>query len=335
MQGRVIIAQLLLLPALLVACRDQPVAVPSPSGIAEPPASEATIAFENPPAPPVATLVPTEIPPTPTPSEPMAALVNDEPIFLATYEKELARYERAQAELGASGVSEPSTGYQAIVLDALIERLLITQAAETLGLAVTPQMVDGKLAELQTAAGDAGNFAAWLEANLWTEEEFREALAAEMLTEQLVSQVTANVPAAVEQVRARYLQVDDLGLAQTLLQQIRNGDEFTALARQYSLDQVTGFNGGDLGFFSRGSLLVPSVEEAAFSLEPGGVSEVLTETSADGSRTTYYLVQLVERDPMRPLSADMRYSLLQHTFETWLQEQREQAVIIRLVNTDA
>jgi len=335
MQGRVIIAQLLILPAFLVACRDQPAPSATPSEIATPGAGAATTAVASPPAPPVATLAPTEVPPTPTPSEPMAALVNDEPIFLATYEKELARYERAQAEIGSSGENEPPASHQEIVLNALIERLLITQAAEALGLVVTPQMVDGKLVELQAAAGDPSNFAAWLEANLWTEEEFREALAAEMLTEQLVSQVTADVPLAVEQVRARYLQVDDLGLAQTLLQQIRNGDEFGTLARQYSLDQVTGFNGGDLGYFSRGSLLVPAVEEAAFSLEPGGVSEVLSETSEDGSRTTYYLVQLIERDPMRPMSADMRYSLLQQTFEAWLAEQREQAVIVQLVNTDA
>jgi parvulin-like peptidyl-prolyl isomerase len=215
-----------------------------------------------------------------------------------------------------------------------VEKLLIAQAAAARGIVVTPQMVDGKLAELQAAAVDASNFTAWLEANLWTEEEFREALAAEMQTEQLVSIITADVPFAVEQVRARYLQVDDLALAQTLLQQIRNGDDFSALARQYSLDQYTGLNGGDLGFFARGSLLVPAVEAAAFSLEPGAVSDVLIGTSDDGGQTTYFLVQLIERDPQRPLSADLRYTLLQQTFETWLRAQWEQAVIIRLVNTD-
>jgi len=279
--------------------------------------------------------IPTEIPPSPTP-EPLAALVNDEPILLATYEKELARYERTQVELGLTAETQESKGYRALVLDALVERVLISQAAAKEGIVITSSMVDEKLAELQTEAGDTGNFAAWLEANLWTRDEFHDALAAEMLTEQLVSIVTADVPWAVEQVRARYLQVDDLGLAQSLLQQIRNGEDFAALAGIYSLDQVTGQNGGELGgYFARGSLLVPAVETAAFTLDLGEVSEIIAGTSGDDNQTTYYLVQLIERDPQRPLSAALRYTLLQQAFETWLQSQWDQATIVRLVNTDA
>jgi parvulin-like peptidyl-prolyl isomerase len=265
----------------------------------------------------------------------MAALVNDEPIFLANYEKELARYERAQAELGLAADAQETLAYRALVLDALVERVLISQAAADQGIVVTPAMVDEKLAELQTAAGDSGNFAAWLEANLWSLEEFREALAAEMLAEKVVSVVTADVPSAVEQVRARYLQVDDLTLAQSLLQQIRNGEDFGTLAGLHSLDKVTGQNGGELGYFARGSLLVPAVETAAFNLNPGEVSEIITGASGDGSQTTYYIVQLIERDPQRPLTADLRYTLLQQAFETWLQAQWERATVIRLVNTDA
>lgn len=271
----------------------------------------------------------TAVPPTPTP-EPLAALVNDVPITLADYEKELSRYEQAHLELG----QEPSSGYRATVLEALIDRQLITQAAAAAGLVVTPEMVDEKLAELRSTANGEDNFDAWLEANQWSEEEFRQALEAEMVTAQMRDVVTSEVPYAVEQIRARYLQVDDAALASSLLDQIRSGADLGLLAQQYSRDSATAPAGGELGFFARGSLLVPELEEAAMALQPGEVSDVIAVTGANGSQT-FYLIQVLERDPQRPLSANMRYNLLTQAFETWLENQRSQANITRFVDTDA
>lgn len=287
------------------------------------------------PTPLATAVVPTPVPPTatavPTPTlEPLAALVNSQPIFLADYEKELARYEQAQTGLGLP----LPTDYRATVLNSLIERSLITQAALSQGIAVTPDMVDKKLVELRSAAGDDANFVAWLEANQWTEAEFREDLAAEMVITAMRDQVTADVPYAVEQVHARYLQVDDPALADTIRQQIQAGNDFGFMAQQYSLDQATAPTGGDLGFFARGSLRVPEVETAAFTLQPGEVSQVIAVTASDGI-PTYYLVQVIERDPQRPLDPNLRYDLLKQTFESWLQTQWEQANITRFVNTDA
>jgi parvulin-like peptidyl-prolyl isomerase len=155
-----------------------------------------------------------------------------------------------------------------------------------------------------------------------------------MLTEKTVQFVTADVPFAVEQVRARYLQVDDSVLAQSLLDQVRGGADFAALAQQHSLDRVTGETGGDLGYFAQGSLLVPEVEIAAFSLQPGQVSEVIGAPLADGSGMTYYLVQVIERDQERQLDANLRFMLLQESFEKWLGQQWTQAQITRLVDTE-
>ncbi len=273
----------------------------------------------------------TAVPPTPT-TEPLAAIVNNEPIPLALYEQEVARYEQAQTDLG---LGNSSTNYREVALNTLIDRVLIAQAAQAEGISITPEMVDQKLAELRNEVGDNGNFEAWLQANLWTEEEFRQALADQMLVEQMVTVVTADVPLAVEQVHARYIQVDDLALAQSLLERINNGEDFAALAREFSLDRVTAENGGDLGFFARGSLLVPEVEAAAFALQPGEVSEIISVTDATTGQTTYYLVQVIERDPERPLSANMRYLLLQQAFEEWLQSLREQAEIIVLIDTES
>lgn len=309
---------------LLAACRQEET-TPTAQPTAAAAASEASAAT----AEPAATPTETAVPPTPTPTEPLAATVNGAPLYLADYEQELARYEQAAAQLDPAAASPD---YRDQVLQALIERMLIAQAAEAAGVNVTPAMVDDKLAELRSASGGDDSFNAWLEANHWTEDEFREALAAEMIAGQMRDQVTAAVPRAVEQVNARYIQVDDPALAQELWQRAKNGDDFAFLAQQNSVDRVTGENGGELGFFARGSLLVPAVEEAAFALQPGEISDVITATGEDG-RQTYYLVQVIARDPQRRLEADMQYTLLQSAFESWLADLWQQADIVLMVNS--
>jgi parvulin-like peptidyl-prolyl isomerase len=293
-----------------------------------------TTAVSAPTIPPTAAIIPTPtaIPPTPTPTEPMAALVNNQPIFLAEYEQELARYEQAQAEMG-NVPGDDGTDYRTLVLDVLIEKELIAQAATQRGVAVTDEAVAAKMAAFESEAGDSGNFDAWLSANLYTREQFQVALAEEMLTEAVAANVTAEMPTMAEQIKARYLQVDDLALAENLRQQIQTGADFGALANQYSLDRITAENGGDLGdYFARGSLLIPQVEEAAFALQPGETSAVITDTGPDGV-PTYYLVQTVERDPERPLKANMRYTMLQQAFETWLDGLWQSADITRLIES--
>ena len=79
---------------------------------------------------------------SPTPEVPLAALVNGEAITLEEYQKELARYEQAQTQLGLNP-DDPSNDYAVTVLDALIETELIAQAAEGFGISVTPESVRG------------------------------------------------------------------------------------------------------------------------------------------------------------------------------------------------
>lgn len=319
MKRRHVFISLLFLVLLGAACngQDKPDVVPA-------------TAVSAPTLVPTAVIIPTAtpIPPTPTPTAPMAAMVNEQPIFLAAYEQELARYESGSAELGGLPGTD-GADYRSLVLDVLIEKTLIAQAAAQRGIVVTDEAVAAKLAELESST-EAENFEAWLDANLYTREQFQVALAEEMLTEAVVADVIAEVPTVAEQVRARYLEVDDAALAESLRQQIQAGADFGMLANQYSLDRITAENGGDLDYFARGSLLVTAVEEAAFALQPGEISEVITETGADGV-PTYYLVQTLERDEARPLTGNMLTNLLQQSFEAWLNGLWQSAEITRFV----
>lgn len=62
-------------------------------------------------------------------------------------------------------------------------------------------------------------------------------------------------------------------LAESLRERAAGGEDFAALAAQYSEDG-SAQSGGDLGYFGRGRMVAP-FEEAAFQLQPGEISEVV------------------------------------------------------------
>jgi len=66
-------------------------------------------------------------------------------------------------------------------------------------------------------------------------------------------------------------------LAEKLLIDVRAGKDFAELARLNSDDKASAVKGGSLGYFTRGSMVKP-FEEAAFSMQPGQVSD-LVETA--------------------------------------------------------
>mgnify|MGYP003377692906 CR=1 FL=1 len=308
-----LLALLLLLPA---ACRQDPATTGETATAA--PAIQATL------PPPVAASS-TPIPPTPTPTEPLAAQVNGQPITLAAFEREMARFTVVQPPEAALAADAPAQ-----VLDALIDRELILQAAAAEGVVVSDDAVETRLAELQAVYATPAEFDAWLASVGYTIEEFRAALAAELVTGEMVARLTAGVPDTAEHVRARYIQMDDAALAQSVLDRARAGDDFAFLAEQNSVDRVTGEIGGDLGYFAAGSLLVPEVEAAAFALQPGEVSDVIAVTNSAGA-TTYYIIQVTEREADRALGVDAYQARLEAAFDAWLADLRAAATIERFV----
>lgn len=61
-------------------------------------------------------------------------------------------------------------------------------------------------------------------------------------------------------------------LAQGIRDRARKGEDFAALARQYSQEPGAQQSGGDLGYFGRGQMVAP-FEQAAFAMNVGDVSD--------------------------------------------------------------
>jgi foldase protein PrsA len=57
-----------------------------------------------------------------------------------------------------------------------------------------------------------------------------------------------------------------------VLDRLKNGESFSNLAKELSIDKASGKRGGDLGFFRKGMMVKP-FEDVAFKLEKGEISE--------------------------------------------------------------
>ncbi len=282
-----------------------------------------------PPAPPTQTPIVIVVTPTPT-EEPLAAMVNGEPITMAEYQRELARYE---ASLPQSNL-DPSTpeGQEALaqarawVLDRMIEQRLILQAAAQEGITVSDEEVE---ASVQSLIGDIGEeaFRQHLADQGMSEEEFRESLRREMIASRMLDKVAQSVPTHGPEVHARHILVATEAEARQLLQQLNAGADFAALAQQYSLDESTRDRGGDLGTFPRGTLTLPEVEEVAFSLQPGQISDIVE------SPWGYHIVQVLDRVDDAEYDPVSLRILRDKAIQDWLQGLWDEAEIKKFVAT--
>ncbi|WP_096188215.1 peptidylprolyl isomerase [Evansella halocellulosilytica] len=93
-----------------------------------------------------------------------------------------------------------------------------------------------------------------------------------------------------EEVNARHILVTEEEEAIELYERIQDGESFEELAVEYSTDPGSSEDGGELGFFRRGTMTAP-FEETAFNQEVSEVSEPVQ------SQFGYHIIETLERNP--------------------------------------
>jgi parvulin-like peptidyl-prolyl isomerase len=189
------------------------------------------------------------------------------------------------------------------VLDNLIEQELFWQEAQKAGMIATADEVETAYAATRAQFKSADAFEQRIRVEGFTLETYRELVKRQVSATKYVSGVAAKAAAVTdaevhrfyvdnpdkfhrpEQVRARHIMLKvatDASAAERaakrarveeILQQLRAGGDFEQLARLHS-EAPTKQWGGEMDAFGRGQV-AKALEDAAFALAPGQVSEVL------------------------------------------------------------
>ena len=77
-----------------------------------------------------------------------------------------------------------------------------------------------------------------------------------------------------ESIEVSHILVEDKETAQKVLDKLEAGEDFADLAKEYSTDESTAENGGELGFIKSGEM-VEEFEKAAFALKVGEISDIV------------------------------------------------------------
>ena len=263
-------------------------------------------------------------------SEPLAAKVNGQPIPLGLYQRSLQQQQNTlTAQKGFDPKSQQGQdqlkALQDQTLGQLIDDLLVEQLAQAAHVSVSDQEVNSQIQQLINDAGSREKFDAYLTTTQISLDDYCVQIRASMVGQAMIAHVTAGMPTRVEQVHAAQILLATQADADKVLAQLKAGGDFAALAKQYSQDETSRNNGGDLGWFPKG-IYPPAFESVAFQLQSGQISNVVATPLG------FHIIKVLEHSAARDLDPMVLQSQQQQTFLEWLDTQRSQAKIEKFVN---
>ena len=199
-----------------------------------------------------------------------------------------------------------------VLLERLIDIQLITEAAAADGLADDGEVVE-RMAELKRE----------IMRQVYLERLIEQEVTDERLQERYEGFISENPPE--DEIKARHILLEDEAAAREVISALDDGADFAELAGEKSIGP-SGPRGGDLGYFSSGTM-VPAFSEAAFALEPGSYTSDPVQTQFG------WHVILVEDKRQTPtpsldeLREQLTEDLTRSTFQAKLTELRDAADI--------
>ena len=274
-----------------------------------------------------------------------AAIVNGTEISNYTLDRNFEEYLRDNdINIGAIRYPDRVRDMKQETLGLLIDQELLWQAAQTRGTLASVEEVNQALEEMLTQYRSEDLFLRTLTDEGYTQQSYREHLQRLVSARKYQDEVAADVeisdadihtfyienpdsfqmPATV---RARHILVTvDPAAGEAAIQaawdemaevvdQLAMGADFATLASEYS-DDSSAARGGDLGYFPRSQMVEP-FENAAFSLQPGELSDVVE------TRFGLHLIKVEDRRAAELLPED----LVRDQAHTYLQQQRRQEAL--------
>jgi len=139
--------------------------------------------------------------------------------------------------------------------------------------------------------------------------EFREHVATNLLAARLHEYLAARVPTVAGQVHLHAIIVETYEDAEKTRARWEAGEDFADLAREVSMDEQSGEEGGDIGWWPRG---VNPWFDQGFNLSVGEVSQPLP------TEVGFFLLMVSERADAREIDEDSLQVLRGKVLEDWL-----------------
>jgi len=144
-----------------------------------------------------------------------------------------------------------------------------------------------------------------------TAEQFRNIFRTRLLYDKVMEEVTKDVNPLVDYIWARHILVASEEEAAVILGKLEAGQDWSALAAEFSTDESNKDNSGDLGWFDSNTM-VEEFTNAAFAMTEIGEISQPVETSFG-----WHIIQLLGKE-QRAASSDQLDQLKQEKFTTWL-----------------
>ncbi len=235
---------------------------------------------------------------------PKIAVVNGASIFERDLNRQVdARLRQIRGSTEEEPDKERLLKLKQTILEELINRELLYQESMRKGITIPAEELDNELQSMRQRYQTEQEFKQALRKQRLNEEEVKISIMQEQMVRQLIEQeiggkisvsekevsdyynknresfrqpemvrasdILIKVEAGADEKTKLKVKEDLLLLKKRALQ----GEDFAALAKKFS-QGPSAENGGELGFFARDQLIKP-VEDAAFALEPGQISDVV------------------------------------------------------------
>lgn len=190
---------------------------------------------------------------------------------------------------GGSSENVAETKAGNVTKDQLYDELVATNGEEALKKLITltiledkydvsDKEVDKELDKVKEQVGD--EFEQVLAMQGITEEDLKTDIKTSLLQEQAITEGIEVSDDELKQyyermskdIEARHILVEDEETAKDIKKKLDDGGDFAKLAKEHSVDEGSAEEGGDVGYFSVGSM-VEGFEDAAFSMKKGEVSD--------------------------------------------------------------
>ncbi|MEH7494620.1 peptidylprolyl isomerase [Neobacillus niacini] len=229
--------------------------------------------------------------------------------------------------------------YGAATVEQLIADKIVATEAKKEKVTITDEELNKEVDKLKESYGGEDVFNQMLESNNTTLNVLKEDLKnyltirkllepqIEITDEELQTYFEENKDSfgEGERVKASHILVADEATANEIKQKLADGADFAELAREYSTDEGTKENGGELGFFAKGTM-VTEFDDVAFTLPVNEISDpVKTEYG-------YHIIKVEEKKEAKEANFDdskteIKETLIEQKLETeystWLENKKQ------------